>query len=166
MIMSTKDWILLIIPLVGNGIIFFVLQQLILNHYKRKQEKLAYQDRVIEKFMAHLEDFLSTFHGLRKAYVDPFDRVPFSSVWNPTSEKMQYLVNYYERNQVVLEKIRPTFQLICDQWDEMVNLVAEYKLAERTMDPEFINNFNSKCINLHGLIKQCLLESEKQFLRV
>lgn len=164
--MSKKDWILLLVPLLGNGVIFFVLQQILLSRYKRKQEKLAYQDRIIEKFMSQLESFLSVFHGLRRAYTDPLDRVPFSTVWNPVSEQMQLLVNYYERNQIVLKKMEPTYILICNQWEEMVNLVAEYKLAKRTMDSEFINCFNTKCINMHSLIKQCLLECERQFLRI
>ena len=162
--MELKDWILLLIPLICNGLILFFVQQSFSTMLKRREEKHDYQKNILQETTMLFQKFFADFHQLRNGYYDPKRLVPFAQVWNPLNDDIRTLVVFYDAHPLVLKKSKEVFDKITHQWNFMGSVVLEQRETTNCMDDEFREKFNQECYIMQELARECLVVLEKELL--
>lgn len=164
--METKDWITLFLPLVGNGVVLFVLQQTFLAHIKHAEQKNDYQKQVLIEFTSLLHDFFACLHGFRGLYMDPESSQEFSDIWNPANNLMQQLVLIRDTHPVILKKANKHFDLCIKQWNELSKFLRNVKYSQANLDDCFYRRIENECFIMQERLRSCLEVCEKQLLKL
>lgn len=164
--MELKDWVVLVIPIVCNGIILFLFQQLYSIRLKKAEQTSNYRQEVLKQFLASLQDFYRFTRNIR--YIDSSRsgrEYEFHSLWNPAAEKLEELAVYADTHPITIEGSELGFIEIQKKWGDMAdmlyadtmknNYILSHKAAEK-----FIEWFSE----LLDLVKKCMARCEEEIL--
>lgn len=128
---TTKDWIVILVPIVLEGLVFFVFQAYFNEKMRRFEKKLDVKDNVINTF-------LSKIMFIRLEYENIFNRgeeVPndeiqdFFNLINPT-------FHFFQANECDLEKFKKEYQNFYDSWFVLIKIWNNYVGSEQ--NPESV----------------------------
>ena len=164
--MTVKDWIILLVPLVINGVILFVFQQIFLNNQNKSKRRNDYQDKVLEEFLIKLQAFYSTYWSMQLTIAfDRFGTADWEPVWNKATEQIQELVLYFRAHPASLKKLQIKFDRCVNHWQMMIDLFAN----DMRFDEGVISNTTREILSkayplMSDYIMDCLAECESMLL--
>lgn len=166
--MEFKDWMVLFIPIVFNGLFLFIFQQIILSNQRRATRKNDYQHDVMKQFLEMLQKFYTLFRIIPS--VDPKRSgkvVDFSEVWNPTTSLMQDLKVFYDTHPVTTRNVSEQFEKCMIKWDKMTDLLFESRTTnDNKISEDASIQFCSEYEIMDTLIKECLKQCEEEILKI
>lgn len=127
--METKDWIILILPIISNGIILVIFQKLIVDKYIKHR---LLKDEIVKSFMDKLKELLELM------IQSNFDSVIDGDSVNDNIAKMQSkivdIVKYYYTNNYDLKKFNIKFETFNNNWMIFQKTCNIYALQDFTME--------------------------------
>lgn len=127
--METKDWIILILPIISNGIILVIFQKLIVDKYIKHR---LLKDEIVKSFMDKLKELLELM------IQSNFDSVIDGDSVNDNIAKMQSkivdIVKYYYTNNYDLKKFNIEFETFNNNWMIFQKTCNIYALQDFTME--------------------------------
>lgn len=127
--MEPKDWIILILPIISNGIILVVFQKLIVDKYIKHR---LLKDEIVKSFMDKLKELLELM------IQSNFDSMVDGNSVNDNTRKMQSkivdIVKYYHTNNYDLKKFNKEFEAFNDNWMIFQTTYCTYALQDFTME--------------------------------
>lgn len=122
--METKDWILLTVPIISNGILLAIFSKIVDNKVKKINKRQDLRDLIIKEYW-------TKFQKLNEVFI----KSNINAMKNPETvhesiEKIQNLVleivTYYDTNEFdlkVLSKMQSDFQKL---WDDFMNTYNQH----------------------------------------
>ncbi len=122
--MEVKDWILLFTPIISNGLIIFLVQFLIMEKHKRKQEKKQLQNETYKGLYNRLQSLTT---GSLEVYLKKNKFYELDKDIHQKNSAMEELLIYCYSNHTAFEDINYRITDIKETWDNVYNLWIEYK---------------------------------------
>ena len=133
MIMSTKDWIVLLVPIICNGIIVFAFQKILSKKIERYNKRQDILDDILKQFWNKLQELNDTFvqtniAAMRDSSVAGNSIGIFESV-------ILDIVRYYDTNEFDLKVFKKEYNDFNDAWIDFKNTYVSYmgKRLDRKM---------------------------------
>lgn len=122
--MTTKDWIVLVTPIIFNGIIIFTFQKLLSQKIEQTNKRQGIRDDVVKRFWNKLQDLNDTFIRVHiKTMKEP---ETLSENLETIKENILELIMYYDTNKYDLDKFSNLFEEMETKWNCFVELLREY----------------------------------------
>lgn len=127
--MEAKDWIILILPIISNGIILVIFQKLIVDKYIKHR---LLKDEIVKSFMDKLKELLELM------IQSNFDSMVYGVNVNDNIEKMQSkivdIVKFYYTNNYDLKKFNKEFEVFNNNWMTFQTTCNIYALQDLTTE--------------------------------
>ena len=127
--MEAKDWIILILPIISNGIILVIFQKLIVDKYIKHR---LLKDEIVKSFMDKLKELLELM------IQSIFDSLVYGVNVNDNIEKMQSkivdIVKFYYTNNYDLKKFNKEFEVFNNNWMTFQTTCNIYALQDLTTE--------------------------------
>lgn len=127
--MKTKDWIILILPIISNGIILVIFQKLIVDKYIKHR---LLKDEIVKSFMDKLKELLELI------IQSNFDSMIDGNSVNDNIGKMQSkivdILKYYHTNNYDLKKFNKEFETFINNWMIFQTTCNIYASQDFTME--------------------------------
>lgn len=127
--MEAKDWIILILPIISNGIILVIFQKLIVDKYIKHR---LLKDEIVKSFMDKLKELLELM------IQSNFDSMVDGNSVNDNIRKIQSkivdIVKYYHTNNYDLKKFNKEFETFNNNWMIFQTTCNIYALQDFTME--------------------------------
>ena len=151
--MKTKDWILLIVPILSNGLLIYILQLTI----SRKMERLDKRNKL-------RDDVFLTFWGKLQKLNDVFIETNMNTQKKPETlgagleeinDSVLDIIQFYDRSLFDLEIISLEYNDWINSWNQFVSTLKQYNNSQLTESDQLklgneLQNFKDKT---HDLIK-------------
>ena len=119
--METKDWIVMIVPIVINGICLFAFQMILKRKFNRIEKATEYRQGIQREFLLMLKDFYEKFWVIRNSDKDvSCGGADFSESWNAATEKIQNILLYYDAHNAVLIGINTYYEECIHQYQILI----------------------------------------------
>lgn len=131
--MEAKDWILLFAPVISNGLIVFLVQFLITEKHKKKQEKKRLQNEIYKGLYNRLQSLTT---GSLQVYLKKNKLNELNNDIQQKNTAMEEVLIYCYSNHTAFEDIDFRITDIKESWDNVYSLWTEYntKLPEAPTD--------------------------------
>ena len=167
--METKDWIVLLVPIVINGICLFIFQQMINRRIKRMEMKTDYRHEILKGFLTILQDTYQIYNKLIRAKPESVSGIDdFANIWNSTHEQMQSMVVYFNTHRAVLINLEDYYDSCVDEFHGLIDILSEGVSPDDQdfyYSVELIHSFTDRYILLDNLLRELLVQCEKELLR-
>lgn len=167
--METKDWIIMFVPIVVNGVGLFVFQQLIMHKFKQIEKKTNYRQEILKEFLHLLKEFYETFRVIRNTGESTSQKkMDFATSWNLATEHIQKVLIYYDSHKATLNSLEKTHNKCIDKYQHMIDVLRDETIVK---DGGYIitekcgKDFHDAYWEMDRLIKEYLAECEKQILQ-
>ena len=109
--MEAKDWIILILPIISNGIILVIFQKLIVDKYIKHR---LLKDEIVKSFMDKLKELLELMIQTNFDSMVDGDSVNNNIV--RLQSKIVDIVKFYYTNNYDLKKFNKEFEIFNNNW--------------------------------------------------
>lgn len=163
--MEIKDWLVLTIPIVCNGIILFLFQQFYLSKAKKSERLSTYKQDVLKQFLSYLQEFYALLRNISKIDSRSGQEYTFASLWNPTTELMQTLIVFADTHPVTIGETKLGFQKCVDKWQFIIDLLYNDAISNKfQISKKCAEVFSREYIEMNNLIKECMAACEREIL--
>lgn len=168
--MESKDWFILLIPILCNGFFIFCFQTFI-SHKLKKNEK-------------HKETILEIIRNLSIMVCDNYEKVvllinecscsfspiesmkpaPFENLWNPIAHKTVQIYNYAQIHKVILKKSNISLDEFIKSYEQLASFLGQKVNKPLTIDDKqmifkLITNFKNSITTLNAKSEEALLKT-------
>lgn len=127
--MEAKDWIILILPIISNGIILVIFQKLIVDKYIKHR---LLKDEIVKSFMDKLKELLELMIQTNFDSMVDGDSVNNNIV--RLQSKIVDIVKFYYTNNYDLKKFNKEFEIFNNNWMTFQTTCNIYALRDLTME--------------------------------
>ncbi len=110
--MNTKDWILLIVPILCNGVIIFILQKI----FERKQLSISEKYRYVSVMLRKVDDALALF--IKVVQTTGHDQISWLYKFINSYSNVFY---YYQQNQELLKSLKSYMDELANEDEKIKN---------------------------------------------
>lgn len=122
--MEGKDWIILLVPIICNGIIIFVFQKILSRKIERQSKRQDIRDDVLKRFWNKLQELNDTFVQTNIAAMrDP--NVAGNSLGIFQSAILD-IIQYYDTNEFDLKVFSKEYKDFKSSWIDFENTYSSY----------------------------------------
>lgn len=130
--METKDWIVLIVPIVSNGILLFAFQKLFEKQISKLNKRQDIRNEVFLAFWKKLQDLNDLFIQVNiQSRRDPSIAGKSVSVFG---EQVLAITQYYDTNKYDLVKFESSFKKFQNSWNDFLSCWSLYANTPLTSD--------------------------------
>ena len=167
--METKDWLSLCIPILCNGIILFVFQQI----YSRKIEKFDKRNSYIKDVQINLLSLLQEFY-MKIRNLSKIDssrsgkEYDFAELWNPAADSIVKIVVALDTYPKTIgeSNVKGSIDLLIEKWDYLNDLLYSVRIKNNGIVPSDISNEVSVCYTqIISLVKKCMYACEEEIIK-
>lgn len=130
--METKDWILLCLPIIANGIIVFIFQKFITTKLERLNKKSNIRDEVIILFWKKLQKLNEVFIQANIATRSNPDALP--TELDKIRESVLEIIQYYDTNKYDLDIYTGEYNCWEESWNKFTSTLTEF--SHSVLTPE------------------------------
>lgn len=166
--METKDWIIMLVPIIVNGVVLFVFQQSITYRVNQMVKKMDYRQEIYKEFLSLLKDFYEKFRMIRD-WGQPRSqgKVEFSTAWNMATEQMQKVLIYYDTHKTTLISLEKPYNSCINKYQCMINVLRDETISQDggyIVTEKCSVDFCNEYWEMDKLIKEFLDQCEKQII--
>lgn len=166
--METKDWIIMLVPIVINGICMFVFQQILVHKFKKMEKKIIYRQEILREFLVLLQEFYEKFIAIRNVEQPSSQNdIDLSTAWNIATEQIQKVIIYHDTHQAALISIEKIYNSCINKYQRMIDVLRNETIpidGGIMLTDESRRDFCDEYWDMDKLIKECLVQCEKQIL--
>lgn len=164
--MELKDWILLVIPIVCNGVILFLFQQILMIQIKKNERINTYKQDVLKEFLSYLQEFYIQLRNIRSIDSERSGKeYEFSSLWNPAVKAMENMVVFFDVHPVTTKKVRPYFLACINKWQNIIDTLFESKKNNNgKVSYDCSIAFSREYEEMNELIKVCMACCDQEII--
>jgi len=130
--METKDWIVLIVPIVSNGVLIFAFQKLFEKRIAKLNKRQDIRNEVFLAFWKKLQDLNDLFIQVNiQSKRDPSIAGNSLSIFG---EQILAITQYYDTNKYDLVKFDPLFKKFQNRWNDFLSIWSSYANTPLTSD--------------------------------
>lgn len=167
--METKDWIIMLVPIVINGVCLFAFQQMITQKIKKMEKKTDYTQEILREFLCLLKDFYEKFRTIRNMNQSIQENdINFSVAWNSTAEQIQKVLVFYDAHQTALINLSESYSACINKYQQMIDVLKDETIHSDEgyiLTDQSRIHFCDRYWEMDTLIKECLAQCEKQILQ-
>ncbi len=119
--MTIKDWILLLLPIVFNGIILVIFQKFVIDKYIKHR---MLKDEIVKEFLDMLKDLIS--HMIQSNFESMNDGDSINNNVSIMQKKLVEIVKYYHTNEYDLKKFKKEYETLNENWMTFQNTLNNY----------------------------------------
>lgn len=153
--METKDWILLIVPIVFDGLLLFCIQRIIDGKFKKIEEVRNRRNRTEEKFYSVFEIVKENFVKMCSTMRSQASGDEIENSMNTFCNSLNVLYGVCQSNNYVLEKHSTIVKEIMQKYADMIIYIKIH-----FGDKQEINTYATQKA---GEIEKCLQELDKLY---
>ncbi len=142
--MEIKDWILLLVPVLLNGISVFVFQKIIGNKIDNMKKRDLLRDEIILLFWKKLQELNDTF--LETNVKVSRNLQTLNEGLETIRDKVFGLVQYYDKNKYDLNIFEKEYSSWEDSWNTFVSTLVEYNNCELTDEQKIKLGNQLQCV--------------------
>lgn len=120
--METKDWILLIVPIICDGFVFFLLQKLISNRFDRINKKDDLRDSAVVGFWKKLQELNDLFITTNLKVSSGNQNILYGL--ETLRNKIFEIVQYYDTNNFDLKIFSKEYECWKASWDSFATMLV------------------------------------------
>lgn len=109
--MTTKDWVLLLVPICFNGIIIVLFQKFVLDKYIKHR---MLKDEIVKTFLDMLKDLIG--HMIQSNFDSMTNGDSINANVRIMQDKIVDVVKYYHINNYDLKKFKKKFDAFNNNW--------------------------------------------------
>mgnify|MGYP004445877925 FL=1 len=166
--MTSKEWILLIIPIVCTGIMLIVFQQGIVRNTKKYERRNDYGDRIMTEFLESLQSLYILWNDL-ELFIYPdraAEEYSFAELWTPIEEHLQKMELFAETHPMTVKSSKLGFTECLESYQN----VADSLYRDTMNNNAVISASTFKCIKkefkfMNKQIRICMENCERYLLR-
>lgn len=146
--MNTKDWILLIVPILFNGVIIFILQKI----FERKQLAISEKYRYVSVMLRKVDDALALFMKMIQTTDD--ELVSWLKKFINSYSNVFY---YYQQNKELFKSLESYMDELANEHEKIIKIKVETEKfdfeTKASMDSifrkiyELLQSIQNDCIN-------------------
>ncbi len=150
--MQSKDWVLLFIPIVCNGIIVYIIQSIFQRYNKKKMDSYEKRRNICNVFFEMLLVCKSDFRTIGYAIINAPD--DSERIWKAIGEfnsNIRKILDFYDDHTFFLNKFSKYIAELRNKFDGYVEYFKDKKYLsnnDRTLMSENINLLNELIIKL------------------
>lgn len=155
--MEIKDWVLLLVPILANGIIIWLFQKIFESKFERMSKRSSFRDDVIMCFYQKVQNLNDTMIQMNVSVTSNPDSV--SVELNKTHMEVLKIFKYYDSNKYDLDVFEKEFDAWKESWNTFETTVQEY--SNRPLTPEMkqklgeqLQHFKDMTDNLMNIIRK------------
>lgn len=168
--METKDWIILLIPIICNGFFIFCLQTFISHKLKRNENRQKAILDVINNLSIMVCDNYEQIELLISecspgfAPIEAMKLVSFKDLWNPIAYKTKQIYNYSQVHGVIMKKSNISLDEFVTSYEQLASYLGQIVYKPLTTEDKqiifkLITNFKNANITLNTNLEQILLKN-------
>jgi hemerythrin-like domain-containing protein len=150
--MTQKDWILLIVPILCNGVVVFILQKI----YEKRQLAIAAKQKYVSILQEKIDVALSLFIKVIQSSGKDMEQINYLNQFIQSFSDIHY---YYQQNTVIFSAIEndmnkalevySRMQSICQSMNSDKNNIATSIQLEDNLRALYriLQKMQTKCIN-------------------
>ena len=119
--MEIKDWIVLFVPIVCNGIFLFLFQFYLKRYFEKRDWVRSEHIKTFQELYTHTESAQTAMYALLHQKQDD----NFSELFNRVAEQIHQLKRFYDANRPELEMFNSDLQEIFSTWDTITSLMRD-----------------------------------------
>jgi len=130
--MAARDWILLAIPILANGVLVFIIQSYF--KYRLEKNKANYERRrmIKDTYFQYLLAVKNSYKQLAyAAHGSEFEKEKFIASYNMYADNIRELNDYYNTYKVVLANFKSNAENLCSIFDSFSS-TTKLKWSETT----------------------------------
>lgn len=172
--METKDWIILIIPVICNGFFIFCFQTFV--SYKLKQNEKR-QDIIIDvvnnlstMLCNNYEKIILLINECSPGFspIDLMKPAPFEDLWDPIAHKTMQIYHYVQIHETILQKSNISLDGFVESYEQLASFLGQVVCKPLTNEDKqtifrLITNFKNNIITLNAKLEQILLKNDKRY---
>ena len=120
--METKDWIIILLPIVVNGILLFIFQLLTKEHIRQNERKKLFKNELLSNLYEKIQDLETGEFYYRSS--DAFT-LPSKDRIDRENKLMDDLIIYYRGNYFEFRKYEKYIDALDDLWKESISIWYE-----------------------------------------
>lgn len=123
---TTKDWIIILVPVILEGIVFFIFQAYFNKKLARFEKKMEVKDDVVHSFLEKIMYIRLEYENIfnRGEEVSNDDIKNFFELINPT-------YHYFQANKHDLEKFKNEYNDFYNSWFVLIDIWNNYVASEQ-----------------------------------
>lgn len=166
--METKDWIIMLVPIIVNGAVLFFFQQSVTYRVNQLVKKMDYRQEIYKEFLNLLKDFYEKFRMIRD-WGQPTSqgKVEFSTAWNMATEQIQKVLIYYDTHKTTLNRLEKSYSSCIEKYQCMINILKDETISrgeEYIVTEKCSIDFCNEYWEMDKAIKECLDQCEKHIV--
>lgn len=128
--MAIKDWIILLVPILANGVLIFIFQKIVSQQIEKMNKREDIKNEVFKRFWSKLQDINDFFI---KMNIEG-QKQPSSISQNLLNleELFLDLVKYYDTNQFDLKIFEQPFKDLQTKWNDFLVVWSNYTNIQLT----------------------------------
>lgn len=130
--MECKDWIILVVPIICNGIIIFVFQKILSKKIERQSKRQDIRDDVLKKFWNKLQGLNDTFIQMNIAVMR--DSKVVGNWLNICQNVIWDIIQYYDTNEFDLKVFAEEYNDFRNSWINFENTCRNYAGKRRNCE--------------------------------
>ena len=119
--METKDWIVLFVPIVCNGIFLFLFQFYLKRYFEKRDRVRIERVKTFQELYTHAESAQTAMCALLHQKQDD----NFTELFNRVAEQIHQLKRFYDANEPQLEIFNAKLQEVFSTWDTITTLMQD-----------------------------------------
>jgi len=121
--MSQKDWLMLLVPIIANGIIIFVLQQWVSRKIEHINKRDALRDNVFKTFWEQSQAYnLFIVKMIKEGRDNPHTLI--NNIYK-LKDLTAEMIAYYDSNPSDLKVVSSEFDKLTASWDNLAKSVSD-----------------------------------------
>lgn len=167
--MELKDWIIMLVPIILNGVCLFIFQLLFKRKFEKMEKKTEYRHVILKEFLEILKNFYEKFWTIRNADQDiSCGGADFSDSWNTATNQIQNILMYYDTHKAALNDMEEHFTTCIHQYQVLIDILKQGRIPcddGYLLTDKCKKDFCDEYWKMDTLIKDCLKECEQQILQ-
>jgi len=143
--MTQKDWILLVIPILCNGVVVFILQKI----FERRQLTIIAKQKYVSALQDKIDVSLLLLVKVIQTTGNDIEQINFLNRFAQSFADIHY---YYQQNTVVLRAIDKDMKKGLDAYNRMQEISQDLKNS--TNGYALINELQDQLRTLHHLLQK------------
>ncbi|MBE6816018.1 MAG: hypothetical protein E7522_11300 [Ruminococcaceae bacterium] len=164
--METKDWIIMLVPILINGVFLFVFQQVMTQKIKKTEKKTDYRQGVLTEFLSLMQSVYDNIKNIAWALKPNSD--DFAEHWNSFVLQIQNINSFYNTHKPTLSSLEKPYEKCIEGYKRLDWILSKY-VAENNGSEIFraqvSEEFSAVYYELEELLKKCLSECEEEILK-
>lgn len=165
--MQTKDWLILLIPIICNGFLIYFFQTLVSHKVKKNDTRKDFILDIVEKLSVlvceEYENISAFMHEYSKLILSPdMKPAPFMDLWNPITEKAIQIFDFVQLHSEVLQQQGIQIGELESTYDQLVSTFVKYygiilSDTDRQIIFQCTENFRKSVTSLNSKLEKIFL---------